>query len=82
MPLLEELKQRARRLELDAVALYLAARHPDTPWYVKQPHGDPLDLDRPDDEIWAETERIAKADPTFMPQAEWAARFDARQRLL
>ena len=23
-------------------------------------------------------ERIAKADPTFMPQAEWAARFDAR----
>lgn len=35
MPLLEELKQRARRLELDAVALYLAARHPDTPWYVK-----------------------------------------------
>lgn len=54
----------------------------DTPWYVKQPHGDPLDLDRPDDEIWAETERIAKADPTFMPQAEWAARFDARQRLL
>lgn len=54
----------------------------DTPWYVTQPHGDPLDLDRPDEEIWAETERIAKADPTFMPQAEWAARFEARQRQL
>lgn len=52
----------------------------DTQWYVKQPHGDPLDLDRPDAEIWAETERIAKADPTFEPLAEWAARFEARQR--
>lgn len=54
----------------------------DTPWYVKQPHGDPLDLAHPDAEIWAQTERIAKADPTFMPQAEWAARFETRQRAL
>ncbi len=54
----------------------------DTPWYVKQPHGDPLDLTRPDAEIWAETERVAKADPTFMPLAEWSARFETRQRAL
>lgn len=54
----------------------------DTPWYVKQPHGDPIDLDKLDAEIWAETERIAKADPTFVPLAEWAARFEARQRTL
>ncbi len=52
----------------------------DTPWYVTQPHGDPLDLDQPDATIWAETERIAKADPTFMPLAEWSARFEGRQR--
>lgn len=52
----------------------------DTPWYVKQPHGDPLDLDQPDDEIWAATERTAKADPSFMPLAEWASRFEARRR--
>jgi len=35
MPLLTELKQRARRLKTEAFALYLAARHPGTPWYAK-----------------------------------------------
>ncbi|WP_434131561.1 YkvA family protein [Methylocaldum sp. GT1BB] len=35
MPLLIELKQRARRLKAEAFALYLAARHPGTPWYAK-----------------------------------------------
>ena len=62
-------------IEDNTVEVYL-----DTPWYVTQPHGDPLDLDHSDADIWAETERIAKADPTFMPLAEWAARFEARQR--
>ncbi|HZO01879.1 MAG TPA: YkvA family protein [Burkholderiales bacterium] len=27
--------ERARRLRLELVALYLAARHPQTPWYAK-----------------------------------------------
>jgi len=35
MTLLEDLKQRAHRLKTDIYALYLAARHPDTPWYAK-----------------------------------------------
>lgn len=35
MSLREELKQRARRLKAEVFALYLAARHPDTPWYAK-----------------------------------------------
>jgi len=35
MPFLIELKQRARRLKAEALALYLAARHPKTPWYAK-----------------------------------------------
>lgn len=35
MSLLDELKQRARRLKAETFALYLAARHPDTPWYAK-----------------------------------------------
>lgn len=35
MPLLEEFKQRARRLKTETLALYLAARHPETPWYAK-----------------------------------------------
>jgi uncharacterized membrane protein YkvA (DUF1232 family) len=35
MTLLEDFKQRAHRLKADIYALYLAARHPDTPWYAK-----------------------------------------------
>ena len=35
MPFLAELKQRARRLRAETFALYLAARHPETPWYAK-----------------------------------------------
>jgi uncharacterized membrane protein YkvA (DUF1232 family) len=35
MPLLKNLKQRARSLKAETYALYLAARHPQTPWYAK-----------------------------------------------
>ena len=56
--------------EDNTVELYL-----DTPWYVTQPHGDPLDLERADAEVWAETERICRADPTFMPAEQWRAQF-------
>jgi catechol 2,3-dioxygenase len=58
--------------EGNTVEVYL-----DTPWYVAQPHGDPLDLDRPDDDIWRETEAICRADPTCLPRAEWERRFKA-----
>ncbi len=47
----------------------------DTPYYVAQPHGDPLDLDKSDEELMRETEAICRADPTFMPLDEWRARF-------
>jgi catechol 2,3-dioxygenase len=53
----------------DAISIYCLAPventlevYVDTPWYLKQPHGGPLDPNRPDAEIWAETERIVKAD--------------------
>lgn len=59
--------------EDNTVEVYL-----DTPWYVPQPHGDPLDLDKSDAEIWAETEAICRADPGFMPLADWVARFESR----
>lgn len=49
----------------------------DTPFYVSQPHGDPLDLDKTDEEIMRETETICRRDPSFMPVQEWAARFPA-----
>jgi len=35
MSLLSNLQQRARDLKTETIALYLAARHPDTPWYAK-----------------------------------------------
>jgi uncharacterized membrane protein YkvA (DUF1232 family) len=35
MPLLAQLKERVSRLEAETYALYLAARHPGTPWYAK-----------------------------------------------
>ena len=35
MPLLTELKQRARHLKAETLALYLAARDPRTPWYAR-----------------------------------------------
>jgi catechol 2,3-dioxygenase len=60
-------------LEGNTVEVYL-----DTPWYVPQPHGDPLDLGKPDDEIWAETEAICRADPGFVPVADWMQRFASR----
>lgn len=33
--LVKDLKQRARSLKSETFALYLAARHPETPWYAK-----------------------------------------------
>ncbi len=33
--MLEELKRRARALKHETFALYLAAKHPATPWYAK-----------------------------------------------
>jgi uncharacterized membrane protein YkvA (DUF1232 family) len=33
--MLTTLRQRARAIKRDTLALYLAARHPDTPWYAK-----------------------------------------------
>lgn len=47
----------------------------DTPFYVAQPHGDPLDLGKSDEEIMRETEEICRKDPTFMPLKEWREKF-------
>ena len=49
----------------------------DTPYYVAQPHGDPLDLDKSDEEIWRETDAICRADPTCLPRSEWERQFKA-----
>jgi catechol 2,3-dioxygenase len=38
----------------------------DTPFHVPQPHGQPLDLSKSDEEILRETEDACRADPGFM----------------
>ena len=50
----------------------------DTPYHVSQPYGTPLDLSLSEDELLAQTLAMVRDDPSFMPQAEWQARF--RQR--
>ena len=47
----------------------------DMPYYIAQPHGDPLDLAQSDKQILRETETTCRADPTFMPIEQWEARF-------
>ena len=43
----------------------------DTPWYVGQPHTDPLDLSMTDEEIHRTTEALCRRDPKFMRVGEW-----------
>jgi catechol-2,3-dioxygenase len=50
----------------------------DTPWYVPQPHRVPVDLSLPDEALWADLERRARATPGFRPRAEWAADIASR----
>lgn len=45
----------------------------DTPWYVPQPHRQPVDLFLPDDELWASIEQHVRPMPGFKLRAEWAA---------
>lgn len=52
--------------EGNMVEIYL-----DTPWYIAQPHGDPLNLELPTDEIISLTRKMCESDPSFMPASEW-----------
>jgi catechol 2,3-dioxygenase len=50
----------------------------DTPWYVPQPHGVPIDLSLPNDAIMAQTERHCRETSGFMPLEEWQAEVERR----
>jgi catechol 2,3-dioxygenase len=50
----------------------------DTPYYVNQPYGTPLDLGLSEAAQLEHTYAMVKDDPSFMPLAEWRAKF--RQR--
>lgn len=45
----------------------------DMPFYISQPHGDPLDLTKDDETLLRETEVICRADPSFKLLDEWRA---------
>ena len=47
----------------------------DSPWYVDQPHIEPLDFDLSDDQILADTESRYRSDPTFQPIDDWRREF-------
>ena len=50
----------------------------DTPWYVPQPHGVPIDLSLPNEAIMAETEQHCRQTPGFMPLDQWQAEVASR----
>lgn len=50
----------------------------DTPWYVPQPHGVPIDLTQSNETIMAEAERHCRATPGFMPLDAWQAEVTRR----
>jgi catechol 2,3-dioxygenase len=50
----------------------------DTPYYVSQPYGTPLDLDRSASDLLAETLAMVRDDPSFLPAATWRERFRGR----
>lgn len=47
----------------------------ETPFYIPQPHGDPLDLDRSDEEILRETEELCRSSAGFMIRDDWKRDF-------
>jgi len=49
----------------------------DTPYYIAQPHADPLELELSDSELMGQNERRCRADPTFMLAEDWRHRFAA-----
>ena len=50
----------------------------DTPWYVPQPLGFEIDLDKSEHELYHETEAICRAKPGFKPIEEWRSEIAAR----
>lgn len=45
----------------------------DTPWYCAQPLREPIALDRPDAEVMAQAEALARSRPRFQSRADWQA---------
>ncbi len=44
-----------------------------TPWYIAQPHAEPLDMSLTDEELARSCEDKVRADPSFKPAEDWRA---------
>jgi catechol 2,3-dioxygenase len=49
-----------------------------SPWYVRQPRGEPLDLTEPVEVILAKTEALIRADPSASTREAWMAQLQTR----
>lgn len=50
----------------------------DTPWYVPQPHGVPIDLSQPDEEILARCEQHCRETTGYLPLDQWQSGINER----
>jgi len=50
----------------------------DTPWYVPQPHRLQVDLDQPDEQLWAGIEKHCRATPGFKPRSAWVTEIEQK----
>ena len=50
----------------------------DTPWYVPQPLGYEIDLDKPEAQLYRETEDECRKREGFMPMEEWRAQISKK----
>lgn len=51
----------------------------NSPWYVSQPFGEPLDLTEPAETVLAKTKAMVQQDPTWRPVEDWTA--DMRKQI-
>ena len=54
--------------EANRLEVYMA-----TPWYIAQPHAEPLDMSLSDQELRRSCEDKIRADPSFEPAEDWRA---------
>ena len=81
----EQAKQIAPRNHGNAWSIYFSdpednriELYTPSPWYVKQPRGEPLDLSAPAEVIRAKTEALIRADPTGCTREAWMEKLQAR----
>jgi len=46
-----------------------------TPWYIRQPHAQPIDFEKSDAEILKSCEEKCTSDPSYQPMDDWKAAF-------